>query len=176
MRALFTTQPGSGMFLPLVPFARALAAAGHDVAFACADCFRPAVEAAGFAAFPAGLDWRNDQMTRFFPDAPPPGPVRSVWVNLLWRDRTTRAMVPDLLALAARWQPDLLVREGLEHGAYLAADLLGLPHVAAGALWFRAQAPLMAPLEAVRRDLGLAPDPNGEEIFCYLALAPMPPS
>ena len=37
MRALFTTQPGSGMFNPLIPFARALADAGHAVAFACAD-------------------------------------------------------------------------------------------------------------------------------------------
>jgi len=60
MRVLFTTQPGSGMFNPLVPFARALADAGHDVAVGCADCFRPDVEASGFESFPVGLDWRND--------------------------------------------------------------------------------------------------------------------
>ena len=71
MRVLFTTQPGTGMFNPLIPVARALVGAGHDVAFACAACFRPDVEAAGFAAFPAGLDWRNDQMTRYFPATGP---------------------------------------------------------------------------------------------------------
>ena len=32
MRILFTTQPGAGHFNPLVPFARAVSAAGHDVA------------------------------------------------------------------------------------------------------------------------------------------------
>jgi UDP:flavonoid glycosyltransferase YjiC (YdhE family) len=176
MRVLFTTQPATGHLNPLVPFARALVGAGHEVAFACADCFRPDVEAAGFPAFPAGLDWRADQMTRFFPDAPPPGPSRSPWINRHWRLTTARATVPDLLALAERWQPDLFVREGIEYGACLAAELLGLPHAAAGAFWFRPSAPLMAPLDEMRCELGLAPDPLGTQIYPYLALAPMPPS
>jgi len=59
MRVLFTTQPGSGMFNPLVPFAHALTLAGHTVAFASADCFRPDIEAVGFTTLPAGLDWRR---------------------------------------------------------------------------------------------------------------------
>ena len=75
MRVLFTTQPGTGHVNPLLPFARALVDAGHDVAFACADSFRPDVEAAGFAAFPVGIDWRNDELMQFFPDAPSPGPA-----------------------------------------------------------------------------------------------------
>ena len=176
MRVLFTTQPGSGMFLPLVPFARALVGAGHEVAVACAEIFRPDVEAAGFPAFSAGLNWRNDLMTQFFPDAPPPGPARMPWIQRLWRETTARAMVPDLLTLAARWQPDLVVREPNEYGACLAAELLGLPHAAAGAHWFRPLAPLLAPLDAVRCELGLAPDPTGAQLFRDLTLAPMPPS
>src|SRR5688500_16252309 len=100
MRVLFTTQPGSGMFNPLVPFARALRQAGHDVAVACAASFRPVVEAAGFATIPAGIDWRADELRRFFPDAPPPGPARIPWVYHLFRATTPRAMVPDLLAIA----------------------------------------------------------------------------
>lgn len=176
MRVLFTTQPGSGMFHPLIPFARALADAGHAVAFACADCFRPDVEAAGFAAFPAGIDWRNDAVTEAFPDVPPPGPERTRWVIPHWRNTTARATVPDLLALAGRWRPDLFVREGNEFGSCLAAELLGLPHAAVGALWFRPQAPIAAPLDAVRRELGLTPDPTGGEVYRYLALAPMPPA
>lgn len=54
MRVLFTTQPGSGMFNPLVPFARALSMARHTVAFACADCFRPEIEAVGLRRSPRG--------------------------------------------------------------------------------------------------------------------------
>ena len=77
MRALFTSQPATGGFRPLVPFARALVDAGHDVAFACAPSFGPDVEAAGFEAFPAGIDWLGAEMTLAFPDAPPPGPGRA---------------------------------------------------------------------------------------------------
>lgn len=176
MRVLFTTQPGFGMVGPLLPFARALTDAGHEVAFACAASFRPEVEVSGFLTFPAGIDWRADELTRAFPDAPPPGPVRSEWVNQLFRSTTARAMVPDLLAIAERWRPDLFVREGIEYGGSLAAELLGLPHATAGAHWFRPQAPLNAPLDALRQDLGLVADLAGTELYRYLALAPMPPS
>ena len=176
MRVLFTTQPAAGSFNPLVPFARALADAGHEVAVACAESFRADIEAAGVATFSVGLDWRSDAMTTAFPAAPPPGPARAGWIARHWRYTTARATVPDLLALAGRWQPDLFVREGLEFGASLAAELLGLPHAAAGAFWFRPQAPLTPPLDALRRELGLAPDPAGGKIYRYLALAPMPPA
>src|SRR5688572_14405664 len=115
MRVLFVSQPGTGMFNPLVPFGRALAGAGHAVAVACAPSFRPVPEAAGFTTFPAGIDWRNDALTRFFPDAPPPGPARIPWVYDLWRSTSPRAMVPDLLAIAADWRPDLIVHESNEH-------------------------------------------------------------
>jgi hypothetical protein len=43
-------------------------------------------------------------------------------------------MVSDPLALAEQWRPDLFVREELQFGACLAAELLGLPHTVAGAL------------------------------------------
>ena len=175
MRVLFATQPGSGMFNPLVPFGHALTRAGHTVAFASADCFRPDIEAVGFTAFPAGLDWRADTITEAFPDIPPPGPQRSRWADPHWRNTTARATVPDLLALAERWQPDLFVRDSLEFGSCLAAELLGLPHAAVGALWFRPQAPLAPPLDALRRELGLSADPTGKRCHRYLALAPMPP-
>ena len=40
----------------------------------------------------------------------------------------------------------------------------------------RRPAPIAAPLDAARRELGLAPDPAGGEVYRYLALAPMPPA
>src|SRR5215204_4358370 len=175
MRVLFTTQPGIGMFHPLVPFARALEAAGHEVTVACADCFRPDIEATGLVALPAGIDWRNDLMTQSFVDAPPPGPARMQWINAFWRYTTARAMVPDLLAIAERWRPDLIVREGLEYGGYLTAELLRVPHVSAGAHWFPLLAPQLVPLDAARGELGLPPDPTGERLYRYLNLVPMPP-
>src|SRR5919202_2395097 len=67
MRILFTTQPAASHLRPLLPLARALREAGHDIAFACAEPFRAEVEASGFASFPAGLDWLVADAERFFP-------------------------------------------------------------------------------------------------------------
>nr|MBA2451985.1 glycosyltransferase [Chloroflexia bacterium] len=176
MRALFTTLPGSGTFNPLVPFGRALVDAGHKVAFACAASFCPVVEEAGFKTFLAGIDWRNDTLTQSFPDAPPPGPERIPWVYNLWRSTTPRAMVPDLLAIASRWNSDVIVHGALESSGQLASELLGLPHAVAGAIWFRSQAALVPSLDPLRVELGLAPDPSGTRLYHYLTFAPMPPT
>lgn len=59
---------------------------------------------------------------------PAPGPEFPPWVVLTLADITTRRMVPDLLALAAEWEPDLIVREGMEYGGAIAAEILGVPH------------------------------------------------
>ena len=58
MRVLFTTLPGAGPFHPLVPLARALGEAGHEVAFATSRSYCPTVEGAGLRCFPAGYDWQ----------------------------------------------------------------------------------------------------------------------
>ena len=52
MRALFSCIPSEGHFRPLLPLARALAAAGHHVAFATAVDWHPRVAAEGFEALP----------------------------------------------------------------------------------------------------------------------------
>ena len=176
MRVLFTFQPGTGMFRPLVPFARALADAGHEVAFAGAESFRPQVEACGFTLFPAGLDWTANGLRGTFPDAPPPGPALLAWIPTLFRVRTPRAMVPTLLDIAATWKPDLFVSDPTEFGACLAAELLGVPYAVASAIWFRSQVSFTEPHNEARRELGLPPDPEVEAPYRYLVLPTMPPS
>lgn len=47
MRVLFTCLPATGHLHPLVPIARALADAGHEVAFATHASMAPLVERAG---------------------------------------------------------------------------------------------------------------------------------
>lgn len=176
MRVLFTTQPGSGMFNPLVPFARVLQEAGHEVTFACAVSFQADVAATGFASVQAGIDWRTDELSRAFPDAPPPGPQRGAWAYHLFRSISPRAMIPDLLTHAAHWKPDLVVHGALEPAGQVAAELLDLPHAVAGAIWFRPQREIVPSLDPLRDEFGLAPDPAGTRLYRYLALAPMPPS
>src|SRR5215210_9428550 len=106
MRVLFTTQPATSHLRPLLPLARALRKAGHEVAFACAEPFRPEVEASGFASFPAGLDWLVADAARCFPQLREAraaearrGPAFSLLKDV-FAGATAELVVPDLLALA----------------------------------------------------------------------------
>ena len=54
MRVLVATTAGVGHFGPMVPFAQACRAAGHDVVVAAPRSFEPAVVAAGLAFAPLG--------------------------------------------------------------------------------------------------------------------------
>jgi len=56
VRVLFTCLPLLGHFHPLVPLARALENAGHEVAFATGPTLCPLVVTTGFRAFPMGFD------------------------------------------------------------------------------------------------------------------------
>ncbi|MBA2521095.1 MAG: glycosyltransferase, partial [Chloroflexia bacterium] len=61
MRVLFTTHPGSGHWHPLVPFAAALHAARHEVAFATTPIGCAAISALGFRCFPVGVDDTDEE-------------------------------------------------------------------------------------------------------------------
>lgn len=140
------------------------------MAFACAPSFHSEVSASGFACHAAGYDYKLAELSAVFPHIPPPGPARAPKMLELWRGEAAAAMARDLLALAERLQPDVLLHEGFEFGASIAAARLGVPHAAAGALWFRPDA--AAPLEATLRQFGLPPEAVSQ--FQHLALAVMP--
>jgi hypothetical protein len=159
MRALFTTQPGIGHYRPLVPFARALERAGHSVSVACAPRFHHEVEKTGFRCVAAGFDYLLGEVTKAFPDMPPPGPLRPAKMLALWRGDAAIAMARDLVAMAKDLAPDVIVHEGSELGACIAAERIGIPHVTAGALWFRPE--LAAPTDETIRRFELEPDAVG---------------
>jgi hypothetical protein len=75
-----------GHFHPLVPAARALRTAGHDVWFATAPSFHPRVEASGFSVFAAGFDRERDssddryrRLQAELESLPPDGPARTLF-------------------------------------------------------------------------------------------------
>ena len=178
MRVLFSFAGGSGHFLPLVPVARAMHAAGHDVAFAGQPAMLSAVEAAGFAAFATGGETLRSSAERMallpFDAAREDRAVRDGFAGRVARDRAAA-----LLDLCGRWRPDLVVCDELDFGAMVAAERLGLPHasvlvIAAGAL---VRPALVAePLNALRATYGLAPDPQMTMLHRHLVLSPVPPS
>ena len=165
MRVLFTNAPPVGHFLPLVPFAQAMREAGHEVAFASYPGLAEPVARLGFRHVPAGL-------------ASDPADLALVTDRPVFAELWPRNMLPDLLALAATWPPDLLVRGTLEYGGCIAAEALGLPHAAIAVnadVDFFAPARLAAPLGALRAEHGLPPDPALAMLDRYLTLRPFPP-
>jgi UDP:flavonoid glycosyltransferase YjiC (YdhE family) len=183
LRILFTTQPAPGHFLPQVALARAAMAAGHTVVVACARSFAPDVAAAGLAALPAGLDWRETTAEYSFPalrDMPPGYAANAWWVSQIFAGATAGPMAADLCAIVAATPPDLIVRDPLEFGGWLAAEHAGIPHASAGASVFapaRAWRRLAAgPLGALRHQYRLPPDPGLGSLYRYLDLTCLPPA
>jgi UDP:flavonoid glycosyltransferase YjiC (YdhE family) len=156
MRTLFTLQPAFGHFHPLVPLAGALAAAGHEVAFACGQRFCPTVAAAGFTCFPAGLD--GCQFGHAWPEP----------------------MVADLVELCRRWPPRLVVRDSLEFGGCVVAERLGIPHVSVQVGSYAPPEPpwdlIGAELAGVRRRYGLSPEHPYAMLYPSLHITFAPPA
>ncbi|MDW5598828.1 glycosyltransferase [Conexibacter stalactiti] len=176
MRVLLTFAGGRGHAGPLLPLARALRAAGHAVAFN------------GRATVVAELSDLGEPL----PDADDAGSEPIAIAPLLAPDAAredavlrdgfagavARRRAGSVHALCERWTPDLIVRDELDFGALVAAEARGLPHatvlVSASGAFVRP--PLVAPpLDALRADYGLAPDPSLTAPARHLVLSPSPP-
>lgn len=173
MRVLFTTQVGSGHWRPLAPYALALQASGHTVAFASSPIFCSLIAEHGFRSFPIGRDdWLAQSQ-----QPEPAVPAQSDAV--LFKQFIPRAArdLPALRALVHDWRPDLIVRETTEFAACVVAEREGLPHAAVQISAFRSHIrPLLAPsLDRLRALVGLPADPDLAMLYRYLLLAPFPP-
>lgn len=183
VRVLFTCLPEYGHFHPQVLLARALVAAGHEVAFATAAGFCSRVAAAGFEAFPAGLSFSDQQelASRRFPHeaALPPGDQRFLsFVPRMLAVVAAPARAADLVPIVQRWRPDILVHGEAEFGGPVAAEVLGIPYAAQSV-------GILRPLEMARlagellmplcREWGVDVGPFAG-LFRYLYLDVCPPS
>jgi len=184
MRVLFTCMAYTGHLHPIAPFARALAAAGHDVVVATHESLAPQVAAVGLRHIPAGLSRTSPEVLALWQEI---GEAKLSEAEseafVMQRDfgaiRPQR-MLDDLAALFRDWTPDLVVRDSMELGGALAAERAGLPHAAIGILAAglapRWRAGIAAPLDRLRAANGLPPDPQTAMLSRYLTLHPFPPS
>jgi UDP:flavonoid glycosyltransferase YjiC (YdhE family) len=178
VRILFTFAGGNGHFAPLVPIARAAAAAGHTLAFAGQSAMLAEVEAAGFTMFVTGgaTVSSNPQITALLElDAEREDRALSEG----YAGRIARERADALLALCAEWRPDVLVCDEIDFGCMVIAERLGLPHatvlvIAAGS--FVRPSLLAEPLNRLRAAHGLPPDPGLAMLSRHLVLSPFPPS
>lgn len=135
MRVLVSTTPAAGHLQPMLPLARALGRAGHEVAVAIAPrrCARVAED--GLVPLAAGLDFDGwwPELEARHPDRPwerlLPEEILLWFVPHLFVEVGARAMVDGLAAHVARWRPDLIVHETYEFAAAAVAAAAGIPSV-----------------------------------------------
>src|SRR5690242_257228 len=105
MKALFTCQPSSGHWHPLVPLAEALRGAGHDVAFASPPGFAPHVEKGGFHCFRAGADESDEEVQerRKQQDRRTPAERARFMQTYVFAGTRAERSLPDLIDVIGDW-------------------------------------------------------------------------
>jgi UDP:flavonoid glycosyltransferase YjiC (YdhE family) len=177
MRIAFAANPALGHVLPLVPLATAAREAGHEIAVLGGASIAPVLAAHGLRHVEAGPP---DLATMFRAigagELTGPRLAVAVW-GRGFAEVIARPMAHALLALAETWRPDLLVHDDSEQGTWIAAERLGIPHVALQATaWRGAMMRLSAePAGRLREELGLPPDPALATWHRFGFLATRPP-
>ena len=179
MRVLFATNPALGHVLPLLPLALAARDAGHEVVVIGGASITDAVERVGLRHLVAG----PPDLPSVFPRVPErAGLTGGRLAAATWKGAFAGILAPELAAatleLARDWPPDLVIHEDSEQGSWIAAERLGIPHLAFQATaWRRAGLRLSSePLNALRASLGLAADPQLGRWHRHGYLGTRPPS
>ena len=178
---LLTTTAGSGHFGPMIPFATAWQAAGHEIAVAAPASFREPVERAGFDFRPFA-DAPQEQLDAVFSTlhavSVEEGNIRVVRDVFATIDAS--AALPDVNELISEWRPDIVVRESCEFAAYVAAERHEVPQLRIGAGFASFEETMVAhcetTLNALRQSVGLEPDPGLRRLQASLRLTTLPAS
>ncbi|MEU0247484.1 nucleotide disphospho-sugar-binding domain-containing protein [Streptomyces sp. NPDC006235] len=134
MRVLVTSTPLSTHFLPLVPLACALRAAGHEVLVLGQPDILAAVRSAGLNAVVIGERVGTDDTIvghlrgeeRLIHTYGRPAPEDLAGYPDTWIEHTVR-LVPEYLRFARAWRPDLIVSDPLEFKSLVVGGVLGVP-------------------------------------------------
>jgi len=168
MRFLFTTLPGSGHFHPMVPTAQALQLRGHDVDFAASPTFAPAIEAAGFAAHPAGPPW----LERLSDPV-----MQKIMAGEFFVDLIRMGMVEGIIRAAKATGADAIVRGSGELGGLVAGAILNLPVASAAPAAAKFYEPMIRPgVARAAAEHGLDGEYVTDPAFEMLRIDRVPPS
>ncbi|WP_320774428.1 nucleotide disphospho-sugar-binding domain-containing protein [Streptomyces sp. CRN 30] len=143
MRVLFAVFPSAAHLHPVVPLARALQSAGHEVRVAMHPDMAGTVTATGLTVLPVGTPddlrpvvdlsrhpERLDRLTANLAlDTEAPGDWREKWRQVCNVLSLYPAVLDDLVALARGWRPDLVVWDTFCLPGAIAAHLTGATHV-----------------------------------------------
>lgn len=178
MRVLFSFVGGTGHAEPMVPIARVLQDAGHTVAFVGHPRYLPALEARGFLSFEVDGHLAGARLGR----RPLLEPSQVDEDSVLRRHYATevpRRRVGRYLELYDTWAPDLVIRDEVDFAASVLTEELDIPHavvlILAAGSFIRPEV-VAGPLDQLRAERGLAPDPALAALHRGLVLSPFPPS
>ena len=133
MRLLFGTRPAWGHVYPLMPFAEAARAAGHEVRFATTGVFLSKLETLGFPTHDVGITIEEARDTLLASVERPMrrSDGRTDWDmgGRLFIDLLARRTAADLAPVLAHQEPDLVVYEQYDFGAAVAAHVAGIPAI-----------------------------------------------
>lgn len=129
MRVLITSLPGHGHLGPLIPLAKAIRDAGHDVAVATSESFRTMLEEHGLRFEPCGPVWRESDYGRRHQQPH----LLADLAKFLDSEVTPRVLV-DFDAIVARFRPDVIVSNDFEPNGRVIAERLGIPFALASSI------------------------------------------
>jgi len=130
MRVLFATTAGAGHFGPMIPVARACAAAGDTVGVAAPASFADQVGRSGLSHLPVP-DVPADQMSTVMSGLPqlPREEANRVVVSEVFGRLDAQAALPTVMDLIEEMRPDIVVRDPCEFASLVAAERAGIPQV-----------------------------------------------
>ncbi|MGW6582565.1 nucleotide disphospho-sugar-binding domain-containing protein [Streptomyces globisporus] len=193
MRVLMINTPVSTHLTPLVPLAWALRSAGHEVLVAGREDVLGAAASAGLNALGIGGRLTLDDMLieRVAGKRPAeawgrPALEQLSNVGTLWM-RPTLDVLPEYLALAGDFRPDLVLSDPLEYVSFIVGETLGVPVVqqrwgvdpisdqtrATGRTWFKDALADLGLLDLPRPALLLDPCPPSLQLPGVTRGAPM---
>lgn len=130
MRVLCSTTGNDGHFGPLLPFAQACAASGHEVRVAAPASYGSALTRAGLPHEPFA-DPPGELIGPVMAALPDMGfqEANDVVVREVFGRIDAQAALPALLETVERWRPDVVLRESAELASLAVAERFRVPHV-----------------------------------------------
>jgi UDP:flavonoid glycosyltransferase YjiC (YdhE family) len=177
VKIMFASLGAYGHLYPMMPLALACADAGHEVVIATGKPFLGRLPLPTAPGYPPHLelDWAIQETSRRHPDR------HGVQLSMaMFADVMAEHSAPTLIAQCERMQPDLVIFEGMDTGAGVAASVVGIPAAAyAIALASFVYGSLHPETVGYQRDLWLRRNrtpPEGDGLLAAALINPAPPT
>jgi UDP:flavonoid glycosyltransferase YjiC (YdhE family) len=127
VKIMFASLGAYGHLYPMMPLALACADAGHEVVIATGKPFHERLPLPTVPGYPPTfeVDWAIQETRRRHPD------LQGRQLSMaMFADVSAEHVAPTMITQCERIQPDLVVFEGMDTGAGVAASVLGIPAAA----------------------------------------------